>query len=34
VRRLLDDEDFVTLLRAEGLGTLPRPLAEQVQDVR
>ena len=28
VRRLLDDEDFATLLRAEGLSTLPRPLAE------
>jgi ParB family chromosome partitioning protein len=34
VRRLLDDEDFVTLLRAEGLGTLPRPLAERVHAVR
>ena len=34
VRRLLDDEDFVTLLRAEGLSTLPRPLAERVEAVR
>jgi ParB family chromosome partitioning protein len=34
MRRLLDDEDFVTLLRAEGLGTLPRPLAERVHDAR
>jgi ParB family chromosome partitioning protein len=30
IRRLLDDEDFATLLRAEGLSTLPRPLAERV----
>ena len=34
VRRLFDDEDFMTLLRAEGLGTLPRPLAERVQAAR
>jgi ParB family chromosome partitioning protein len=30
LRRLLADEQFVTLLRAEGLLTLPRPLAERV----
>jgi ParB family chromosome partitioning protein len=31
MRRLLDDEDFVTLLQAEGLNNLPRPLAERVR---
>jgi ParB family chromosome partitioning protein len=30
LRRLFADEQFVTLLRAEGLLTLPRPLAERV----
>jgi len=30
LRRLLADEHFVTLLRAEGLLTLPRPLAERL----
>ena len=30
MRRLLTDEHFVALLRAEGLSTLPRPLAERV----
>jgi ParB family chromosome partitioning protein len=30
MRRLLADEHFVALLRAERLGTLPRPLAERV----
>jgi ParB family transcriptional regulator, chromosome partitioning protein len=30
MRRLLADEHFVALLRAEGLSTLPRPLAERV----
>jgi ParB family chromosome partitioning protein len=30
LRRLLADENFVTLLRAEGLLTLPRPLAERL----
>ena len=30
MRRLLDDEHFVTLLRAEGLSTLPRALAERI----
>jgi ParB family chromosome partitioning protein len=28
LRRLLSDEHFVTLLRAEGMSTLPKPLAE------
>ena len=31
VRKLLVDESFVTLLRAEGLDTLPRNLAERIQ---
>jgi ParB family chromosome partitioning protein len=31
LRKLLADEHFVTLLRAEGLDTLPRPLAERFQ---
>lgn len=30
LRRLFADENFVTLLRAEGLLTLPRPLAERL----
>lgn len=32
IRRLLTDENFVTLLRAEGLLTLPRPLAERLNE--
>jgi ParB family chromosome partitioning protein len=31
LRNLLADEHFVTLLRAEGLDTLPRPLADRFQ---
>jgi ParB family transcriptional regulator, chromosome partitioning protein len=31
LRKLLADEYFVTLLRAEGLDTLPRPLADRFQ---
>jgi len=31
VRKLLGDENFVTLLRAEGLGTLPRNLAARIE---
>ena len=31
LRSLLDDENFVTLLRAEGLDTLPRNLAESIE---
>ena len=34
MRRLLDDEHFVTLLRAEGLSTLPRALAERIGPIR
>lgn len=30
LKRLLDDEHFVTLLRAEGVATLPRPLADRI----
>jgi ParB family chromosome partitioning protein len=30
LRRLLEDEHFVTLLRAEAMQTLPRPLAERI----
>ncbi len=30
LRQLLDDEHFVTLLRAEAMHTLPRPLAERL----
>jgi ParB family transcriptional regulator, chromosome partitioning protein len=30
MRRPLADEHFVALLRAEGLSTLPRPLAERI----
>lgn len=31
-RRLLADQSFVTLLRAEGLGTLPKDLADRVEN--
>lgn len=31
MRRLLTDEHFVTLLRAESLHTMPRPLAERIE---
>jgi ParB family transcriptional regulator, chromosome partitioning protein len=34
LRRLLADENFVTLLRAEGLQTLPRPLVERLNGAR
>jgi ParB family transcriptional regulator, chromosome partitioning protein len=34
LRRLFADEHFVTLLRAEGLMTLPRPLAERLGATR
>ena len=34
LRRLLADEHFVTLLRAEGLQTLPRPLVERLSTSR
>ncbi len=36
MRQLLADENFVTLLRAEGLATMPRPLADLIaaRDVR
>lgn len=34
LRRLFADEHFVTLLRAEGLLTLPRPLAERLGGTR
>ncbi len=30
MRQLLADENFVTLLRAEGLATMPRPLANLI----
>jgi ParB family chromosome partitioning protein len=30
LRRLFEDEDFVSLLRAEGMHTLPRPLAARL----
>jgi ParB family transcriptional regulator, chromosome partitioning protein len=30
LRKLLADEHFVTLLRAEGIETLPQPLAERI----
>ena len=33
VRHLFDDDNFVTLLRAEGMHTLPRPLAAQLEQV-
>ncbi len=32
--RLLGDENFVTLLRAEGMHTLPQPLVERLRDSR
>ena len=31
LRRLYADEEFLTLLRAEAMHTLPRPLAEQLE---
>ncbi|NOT26721.1 MAG: ParB N-terminal domain-containing protein [Acidobacteria bacterium] len=34
LRRLLADENFVTLLRAEGMQTLPRPLVERLNAAR
>lgn len=34
VKKLLADESLVNLLRAEGLATLPQPLAEQIKGVR
>jgi ParB family transcriptional regulator, chromosome partitioning protein len=34
LRRLLDDEHFVTLLRAEAMHTMPRPLAERMNGTR
>lgn len=34
LRRLLDDAHFVTLLRAEAMHTLPRPLAERMGGAR
>jgi len=30
VRKLLADKNFVTLLRAEGMATMPRPLADLI----
>jgi ParB family chromosome partitioning protein len=30
MRQLLADENFVTLLRAESLATMPRPLADSI----
>jgi ParB family chromosome partitioning protein len=30
LRRLLEDDHFLTLLRAEGLLTVPRPIAERI----
>ena len=32
MRQLLADENYVTLLRAEGLATLPRPLGDLIAD--
>lgn len=32
VRQLFRDEHFVTLLRAEGLDSLPQYLADQIRD--
>jgi hypothetical protein len=29
-KRLLDDENFINLLRAEDLGTMPKCLSEQM----
>jgi len=34
LRRLLDDAHFVTLLRAEAMHTMPRPLAERMNGTR
>jgi len=34
LRRLLDDQHFVTLLRAEAMNTMPRPLAERMGGAR
>ena len=34
LRRLRDDENFVTLLRAEGLDTVPKNLSERIAGVR
>jgi len=34
LRRLLDDENFVTLLRAEEMLTLPKPLADRIAAAR
>jgi ParB family transcriptional regulator, chromosome partitioning protein len=31
LRRLFADDEFLTLLRAEAMHTLPRPLAEQLE---
>jgi ParB family chromosome partitioning protein len=31
LRRLYVDQEFLTLLRAEAMHTLPRPLAEQLE---
>jgi ParB family transcriptional regulator, chromosome partitioning protein len=31
LRRLFADEEFLTMLRAEPMHTLPRPLAEQLE---
>jgi ParB family chromosome partitioning protein len=31
LRRLFADEGFVTVVRAEAMHTLPRPLAEQLE---
>jgi ParB family chromosome partitioning protein len=31
VRKLLDDENFVTLMRAEGFDTIPKNLATRIQ---
>jgi ParB family chromosome partitioning protein len=31
LRRLYGDEEFLTLMRAEAMHTLPRPLAEQLE---
>ena len=32
LKQLFRDEHFVTLLRAEGLDSLPQPLAERIVD--
>jgi ParB family chromosome partitioning protein len=31
LRRVFEEEEFLTLLRAEAMHTLPRPLAEQLE---